>query len=60
VSATRVKAALAKGLEPPKVRGRHLAIDEGSETGILESIEAQAEKRDSLTQIDIRRYCQAK
>jgi hypothetical protein len=35
-----VKAALANGLEPPKVRGRHPAIDEGSEAEILEWIEA--------------------
>jgi hypothetical protein len=34
----RVKAALAKGLESAKVRGRHFAIDEGSEVGILEWI----------------------
>jgi hypothetical protein len=35
-SPSRVKAALVNGLEPPKVRGRHPAIDEGSETEILE------------------------
>jgi hypothetical protein len=35
-SPSRVKAALANGLGLPKVRGRHPAIDEGSEAGILE------------------------
>jgi hypothetical protein len=31
-----VKAVLANGLESPKVRGRHFAMDEGSEAGIFE------------------------
>jgi hypothetical protein len=33
---SRVKAALTDRLESSKVRGRHFAIDEGSEAGILE------------------------
>jgi hypothetical protein len=57
---SRVKAALANGLEPPKVRGCHLAINESSETGILEWIEAQIEKCDPVTRTDLRRYCQTK
>jgi hypothetical protein len=55
-----VKAALVNGLEPPKVRGCHFAIDEGSEAGIWEWIEVQAEKCDPVTQTDIHHYCQAK
>jgi hypothetical protein len=55
-----MKKALANGLEPPKIRGRHFAIDEGSEAGILEWIEAQAEKCDPLTEKDLCSYCQAK
>jgi hypothetical protein len=39
-SPSRVKAELAKGLGSPKVRGRHPAIDEGSEAKSLEWIEA--------------------
>jgi hypothetical protein len=35
-SPSQVKVALANGLEPPKVRGSHPAIDEGSEAEILE------------------------
>jgi hypothetical protein len=55
----RVKAALANGLEPPKVRGRHSAIDEGSEADILQWIEAQAQKCNPVTQTDLRHHCQA-
>jgi hypothetical protein len=51
---------LANGLEEPKVRGRHLAIDEDSEGEILEWIEAQAEKCKSVTRTDIQHYCEAK
>jgi hypothetical protein len=54
---SRVKEALANGLEPPKVRGCHFAIDEDSEVGILEWIETQAEKCDPVTRTDIRHYC---
>jgi hypothetical protein len=35
-SPSRVKAALANGLDPPKVCGRHPAFDEGLEAEILE------------------------
>jgi hypothetical protein len=55
-----VKPALAEGLESPKVRGRHFAIDEDSEAGILEWIEAQAEKSDAVTRTDPYRYYRAK
>jgi hypothetical protein len=55
-----VKAALANGLEPPKVRRRHPTIDEGSEAEILEWIEAQAEKCNPATRTDLRQHCQAK
>jgi hypothetical protein len=52
-----VKEALANGLEPPKVRGCHFAIDEGSEARILEWIEMQAEKCDPIARTDICHYC---
>jgi hypothetical protein len=55
-----VNATLRNGLEPPKVRGRHFAIDEGSEAGILEWIEAQEEKYDPVTRTDLYHYCQIK
>jgi hypothetical protein len=57
---SRVKSALANGMEPPKVRGHHFPIDQGSEAGIMEWIESQAEKRDTVTRADLRHYCQAK
>jgi hypothetical protein len=47
-------------MEPPKVRGRHFPIDQGSEAGIVEWIESQADKRDHVTRADLRHYCQAK
>jgi hypothetical protein len=59
-SLSRVKAALANGLEPPKVRGIHPAIDEGSEAEIREWIEAQAEKYHPATRTDLCQHCQAK
>jgi hypothetical protein len=60
VFAIPVKAALANRLEPPKVRGRHPPIDEGSEAEILEWIETQAEKYNPATRTDLRQHCQAK
>jgi hypothetical protein len=36
-----VKAALANRLGPVKVRGRHFAIDEGSEAGIWNGLKRQ-------------------
>jgi hypothetical protein len=56
----RVKAELANGLEPPKVRVPHPVIDEGSEAEILEWIESQAEKCNPATRTDLRQHCQAK
>jgi hypothetical protein len=41
---TRVKATLDNGLEAPKVRGRHMAVDENSEAENLEWIDAQSKK----------------
>jgi hypothetical protein len=52
-----MKAALANRLELPKVRGRHPAIDEGSEAEILEWIEAQAEKCNPTTRTDLCQHC---
>jgi hypothetical protein len=52
---SRVKTVLANWLEPTKVRGRHLAIDEGLEAGILEWIEAQTGKCDPITRTHLRR-----
>jgi hypothetical protein len=40
---------LANQFNEPKVRGRHLAFDDGSETGILELIQSQAEKSEPVT-----------
>jgi hypothetical protein len=59
-SPSRLKAALANGLGPPKVRGRHPAIDEGSEAEILEWIEAQAEKCNPATRTNFCQHCQSK
>jgi hypothetical protein len=59
-SPSDVKAALANGLEPPKVRGRQLAIGQGSEAEILEWIEVQAEKCNPATRTDFCQHCQAK
>jgi hypothetical protein len=56
----RVKAALDNRLEAPKVRGRHMAIDENSKAEILEWIDAQAEKCNPVTRTDIRHYCEVK
>jgi hypothetical protein len=39
---SRIKTSLANWLEEPKVRDRHLAVDEDSEGEILEWIKAQA------------------
>jgi hypothetical protein len=55
-----VRIALANGLGSPKVRGRDLAIDEGSEAEILERIKAQAEKFNRATRMDLHQHCQAK
>jgi hypothetical protein len=49
-----VKAALDNKLEEPKVRDRHMAVDEISEAEISEWIDAQAEKCNSVTRIDLR------
>jgi hypothetical protein len=54
-----VKAALANGLEPLKVRGPHFAIDKDPETAILQWIEAQGEKCDPLTRTHLCHYGQA-
>jgi hypothetical protein len=55
-----LREALTHGLEQPKVRESHLAIDDGSEAGILEWIEAQPEKCNPVTRTDLRHYCQTK
>jgi hypothetical protein len=59
-SPSRVKVALVNELDPPKVRGRHPAIDEGSEAEILEWIEAQAEKCNPSTRTDLHQHWQEK
>jgi hypothetical protein len=55
-----VKAALANALDLRKVRGRHLAIDEGSEAEIMEWFDAQAEKCNRATRTDLVQHCQTK
>jgi hypothetical protein len=58
--AGRVKAALANGLNESKVSDCHFAFDDDSEIEILEWIQSQAEKYESVTRTDIRHYCEAK
>jgi hypothetical protein len=58
--AGRVKAALANGLNEPKVRGCHFVFDDDSEIEILEWIQSQAEKYEPVTRTDLRHYCEAK
>jgi hypothetical protein len=40
-----VRSALENGLNPPKSRGHHLAVDPGSDANILAWIKKQAEKK---------------
>jgi hypothetical protein len=56
----RVKAMLDNRLEMPKVRVRHIEIDENSEAGILEWIDVQAKKCNQITRTDLQHYCQVK
>jgi hypothetical protein len=58
-SASCVKRALANGQEAPKVRGRHSAIDDGSEADILQWIEAQAQKYNPVMRTGRRHHYQA-
>jgi hypothetical protein len=58
--AIRVNAAVAKGFEEPKSRGRHFAFDDDSEEGILSWIEDRAEKSRPVTQKDILHYSEMK
>jgi hypothetical protein len=50
----RAKAALANGLEEPKVGDCHLTIDEDSEGEILPWTETQAGKYKPITRKDLR------
>jgi hypothetical protein len=54
------KEPLATGLKDPKICGRHLAFDEDSEGGILESIEAEVKRCEPVIGTDFRHYCEAK
>jgi hypothetical protein len=56
----RVKVTLDNRLEAPKVRDRHMAIDENSEAEILEWIDIQKEKCNPVTHTDLRHYCEVK
>jgi hypothetical protein len=56
----RFKAALANRLEDRKVRDRHLAFDEISETEILDWILAQIYKCRSTTSANLQHYCEVK
>jgi hypothetical protein len=58
--AGRVKAALANGLNEPKLRGRHFAFSDDSETEILEYLQSQPEKYEPITRTDLRHSCEAK
>jgi hypothetical protein len=51
---------LTNGLDDTKIRGRHLVFDSDSEGEIMEWIEAQAEKYQSITRTDIRHDCKVK
>jgi hypothetical protein len=51
--AARVKAILKNGLENSHGRGPHPAFDDASEIEILEWIENQAEKSNSVRQRDL-------
>jgi hypothetical protein len=52
-----VRSALENGLNPPKSRARHLAVDAESDATILAWIKKQAEKNAGVTRIDIKNYC---
>jgi hypothetical protein len=52
-----VQSALANGLNEPKSRGRHIAVDAESDANILAWIKRKAEKSAAVTGTDIRNYC---
>ena len=52
----RITQALAHGLEPPQTRGRHLALDDEIERGILLWIQENAAKSKAVTAAEIREH----
>jgi hypothetical protein len=52
-----VQSALPNGLNEPKSRGRHWAVDAESDANILAWIKRKAEKSTAGTRTDIRNYC---
>jgi hypothetical protein len=52
-----IHSALANGLNPPKSRGRLLAVDAESDADILAWIKRQAEKNAAETRTDMKNYC---
>jgi hypothetical protein len=56
----RIKAKLANGLEEPKVRGCHFALDENLAGEILAWTETQAEKYTPITNRDLRHHYKVK
>jgi hypothetical protein len=51
-----IRSALANGLNPPKSRGRHLAVDAGSDANLLAWIQRQTENNAAVTRTDIKNY----
>jgi hypothetical protein len=56
----RVKIVLDNGLDAPKVRDRHMAVDENSEAEILERINSRAEKCNPIPLTEFWHYCEVK
>jgi hypothetical protein len=52
-----VQSALARGLEPPGERGKHLALDADHERQILDWIQQKAEQRAPVGKTEIKNYC---
>jgi hypothetical protein len=57
---SRVKSALAHGLEPPGHRGKHNALDPDREQQILDWIKQNAETNTPVTKKEIKDYCVSK
>jgi hypothetical protein len=56
----RGMSALARGLEPPEARGRHLEMDEDRECEILAWISQHAVKSTPITRRDLREHVTTK
>jgi hypothetical protein len=52
-----VQSALANGVNEPKSRGRHLAVDAESDANILAWIKRKAEKNATVIRVDVRNDC---